>query len=415
MKLEKYSIGIGDRFCHQGKAQLQAIIEAKENGIDIVPVWNKSYREHSIIGTKPSDTRKEADNAVNQKNWKGPYYVDADHINLSNLEEFIESSDFFTIDVADYIGKKAPLKYLNKFIEKNSDYIGSLKIPAIDGTFEIKKDDIRNIAEKFLFAILQAKDIYNCIKKEKENNDFIVEVSMDETDAPQTPLELFFILSAINMEEIPAQTVAPKFTGRFNKGVDYVGDISRFEKEFNDDLAVIDFAVKKFNLSENLKLSVHSGSDKFSIYKPINKAIKKFDAGLHLKTAGTTWLEELIGLAQTQGPALQIVKDIYSTALQRYNELCKPYQSVIDIETEKLPPAKEVQKWSGQKLAETLRHDSSNPDYNLHFRQLMHISYKIAAEMGKKFTNALLENEPAIAKNVTKNIYKRHILPIFGR
>ena len=100
------------------------------------------------------------------------------------------------------------------------------------------------------------------------------------------------------------QTIAPKFTGRFNKGVDYVGDLAQFEKEFNDDLAVIAFAVKEFGLPADLKLSVHSGSDKFSIYPAIRRAIRRTGAGLHIKTAGTTWLEELIGLASAGGEGL---------------------------------------------------------------------------------------------------------------
>ena len=106
MKLEKHSIGIGDRFGRQGKAQLNAIIKAKQNGVDIAPVWNKSYREHSIVGTNPADVRAKADAAVKALGWAGSYYVDADHINLSNVDSFIEPSNFFTLDVADYIGKE---------------------------------------------------------------------------------------------------------------------------------------------------------------------------------------------------------------------------------------------------------------------------------------------------------------------
>src|SRR3989449_9468356 len=108
---------------------------------------------------------------------------------------------------------------------------------------------------------------------------------MDETDAPQTPVELLFILAAMGREKIPLQTIAPKFTGRFNKGVDYVGDLVQFEKEFSEDLAVIAFAIKQYGLPANLKLSVHSGSDKFSIYALIRRAIAKHGAGLHIKTA----------------------------------------------------------------------------------------------------------------------------------
>ncbi len=92
---------------------------------------------------------------------------------------------------------------------------------------------------------------------------------MDETDTPQTPQELLLILTVLADEGVPVQTIAPKFTGRFNKGVDYVGDVAQFENEFRDDLAVIAYAVKKFRLPANLKLSVHSGSDKFSLYAPM--------------------------------------------------------------------------------------------------------------------------------------------------
>lgn len=105
----------------------------------------------------------------------------------------------------------------------------------------------------------EAGKIYRHIEAAKGAGNFITEVSMDETDLPQSPVELLFILAGIADEKIPAQTIAPKFTGRFNKGVDYVGDVGQFAKEFEQDLAVISFAVKQFGMSENLKLSVHSG------------------------------------------------------------------------------------------------------------------------------------------------------------
>jgi len=413
MILGKYSFGIGDRFCHQGKAQLAALIKAKEQGLDITPVWNKSHREHTIIGTSPANTRKEADDAVTAYGWDGPYFVDADHIGLNNVDGFIESSDFFTLDVADYIDKSANETSVNSFVKKNKKYIGSLAIDGIDDTFNISEEQIKAIADKFLLAVKQAGKIYRHIIAVKGTDNFITEVSMDETDQPQTPVEMFFILAAIADEGIPAQTIAPKFTGRFNKGVDYVGDVPGFAKEFEEDLAVIAFAVREFGLPENLKLSIHSGSDKFSIYKPIAVALEKFDAGLHIKTAGTTWLEELIGLAMAGGDGLSIAKEVYAKALSRMDELCGPYETVIDIDREKLPTAQDVDKWNGEKFAAVLRHDQSCEQYNLNFRQLLHVAYKIAAEMGTRFLDALDKYEDIIAENVTENIYERHIKPLF--
>jgi hypothetical protein len=414
MILGKYSFGIGDRFGCQGKAQLSAVIKAREQGLDITPVWNKSHREHTIIGTAPVDVRKEADKAVTALNWDGPYFVDADHIGLSNVDLFLESSDFFTLDVADFMSQASEKADVDSFIRKHEKYIGSLAIDGIDETLDITKDQIRVIADKSLLAVKEAGAIYRHIEAAKGAGNFITEVSMDETDQPQTPVEMLFILAAIADEKIPAQTIAPKFTGRFNKGVDYDGNVDAFAREFEQDLAVVAFAVKEFGLPENLKLSIHSGSDKFSIYEPISKALKGFDAGLHLKTAGTTWLEELIGLATAGTDGLLVAKEVYSKALLRFGELCGPYESVIDIDTAMLPTAEQVDQWDGQTFARALRHDQSCEQYNRHLRQLLHVGYKIAAEMGTRFTDALCKHEDTTAQNVTKNIYERHMKPLFA-
>jgi len=413
MILGKYSFGVGDRFCHQGKAQLAALIKAKEQGIDITPVWNKSHREHTIIGTKPADTRREADDAVSACGWIEPYFVDADHIGLKNVDDFIESSDFFTLDVADFIGEPANESDVNSFIEKHKKYIGSLAIPGIDKDFNISKGQAKAIAKKYLLAVKQAGKIYRHIESTKGVGNFITEVSMDETNQPQTPVEMFFILAAIADEGIAAATIAPKFTGRFNKGVDYVGDVNGFAREFEQDIAVIKFAVKEFGLDADLKLSVHSGSDKFSIYGPMKEALKKFNAGLHLKTAGTTWLEELIGLAMAGGEGLDIAKEAYAKALARIDELCGPYSTVIDIDKKKLPEPKKIAGWDGEQFASALRHNQSCNDYNPNIRQLLHVAYKVAAEMGTRYLDAMQKYEDIVAQNVTENIYERHIKPIF--
>ena len=236
---------------------------------------------------------------------------------------------------------------------------------------------------------------------------------MDETDAPQTPPQLLVILAAIAGEKIPVQTIAPKFTGRFNKGVDYVGDIVQFEKEFNQDLAVIGFATAQYDLPANLKLSVHSGSDKFSIYAPMRRALARFRAGVHIKTAGTTWLEELIGLAEAGGEGLKLAKDVYAEAYDHRQELCEPYAAVIDIDFTRLPQPAEVQGWSAADYTSALRHDQSNPQFNPHFRQLLHVGYKVAAKMGDRYLGMLKECEASISRNVTENLFARHVRPLF--
>lgn len=413
MKLEKYSIGVGDRFGHQGKAQLSALIAAKSEGISIVPVWNKSNREHSIIGTKPADTRAEADAAAAAMGWSDAYYVDADHINLNNVTPFIACSDFFTLDVAEAIGKPCDEKALDKFVRRHKDLTGHLSIDGIDQSFDITPDTIRRIGSKYLFAVQEAGRIYRHLAAAKGQGNFITEISMDETDTPQTPLEMLFILAAAADEGIPVQTIAPKFSGRFNKGVDYVGDSVQFEKEFFADVAVISYAVGKFGLPDNLKLSVHSGSDKFSIYEPIRRALKTFNCGLHLKTAGTTWLEELIGLASAGSEGLTIAKEIYAQSYAKMDALCAPYATVIDIDKNKLPQPEEVNKWDEETYAASLKHDADCPLYNPHMRQLLHVGYKIAAQMGRRYLNALEAYEDKITACVKENLLERHIRRIF--
>jgi hypothetical protein len=241
----------------------------------------------------------------------------------------------------------------------------------------------------------------------------IAEISMDETDTPQTPPELLVILAAIADEGIPVQTIAPKFTGRFNKGVDYVGDLVQFEKEFHEDLAVIAFAVARYGLPAHLKLSVHSGSDKFSLYPIIRRTLPKFGAGLHIKTAGTTWLEELIGLAEAGGPALALAKEIYAEAMDHVEELTAPYASVIDIDRAKLPSGVEVAAWSSAQFTGALRHDQSHPLFNPSLRQLLHVAFKLAAKKGARYLDLLKANEEIVGRNVTTNLYERHLVPLF--
>ena len=414
MKLGKYSIGIGDRFSHQGVAQLRAIAKANQFGLEISPVWNKSNREHQYVHSHPGDVRIEADTAVATLGFSGKYFVDADHINLSNVSPFVESSDFFTLDVASFIGKESKVEVINAFVASCSKYMGNLIIPGIEHPLMISKELLEKIATKFLAATDQAAEIYNYLKTAKGEGNFITEVSMDEVESPQTPVELLFILKMLSDKGVPAQTIAPKFTGRFNKGVDYTGDVNQFAKEFEEDVLVLDYAVKEFGLPEEIKLSVHSGSDKFSIYPVMAAVIKKYDKGIHVKTAGTTWLEEVIGLAVADGEALEAAKYIYAHSLGRKDELCAPYADVIDIDDSKLPSVAEVNTWTGEKFASTLRHIPGHPNYNPNFRQLIHVAYKVASEMGTNYTDLLEKYSEIIGGCVEENIFDRHLKRLFN-
>lgn len=413
LELPRFSIGVGDRFAHQAKAQLQACILAADAGVEVVPVWNKSNREHMIVGSEPSATRAAADAAVKELGWTRPYFLDADHINLKTVGRFLDPCDFFTLDVAELIGQPASPEDVMTFVHAHPELLGQVVIPSIDQPFHTDFKFVEEVANKFFTAVKQAGEIYRLLVENKGRGRFVPEVSVDETDNPQTPVELLIILAMIADEGIPIQTIAPKFTGRFNKGVDYVGDVAQFTKEFNEDLAAIAYAVKTYGLPHNLKLSVHSGSDKFSIYKAIHEAVNKFGAGVHLKTAGTTWLEELIGLAEAGSSGLEIAKEVYAEAYAQAEELCAPYAMVINIDPAALPQPEEVNGWTSKQYTDALRHDQSNKAYNQSFRQLLHVGFKVAAKMGPRYLDALTANEEIVAKNVTANLFERHIKPVF--
>jgi tagaturonate epimerase len=411
--LSKFSLGVGDRFAHQAKAQLEACLLASRHGIEVTPVWNKSNREHSIIHSEPISARIAADAAVKALHWSKPYFCDADHINLGTVERFLPACDFYTIDVADAIGRPADLSAIGAFAKTHRELIGAIQLKGADETIVITSDQLSRTAAKFLFAVQEAGKVYRKIESAKGKGNFIAEVSMDETDFAQTPAELLIILAAIADEGIPIQTIAPKFSGRFNKGVDYVGDVAQFAREMALDMAAIQHAVAHYGLPADLKLSVHSGSDKFSIYPAIHESMKKFDTGVHLKTAGTTWLEELIGLAEAGGTALTLAKEIYAEAYAHSDELCAPYATVIDIDPNQLSAPNTVAGWTSDQFTSVLRHDPANPAYNPSFRQLLHVGFKIAAKMGRRYLDLLEANEAVIAKNVTENLYNRHIAPVF--
>ena len=412
MKLGKYSLGIGDRFEREGVAQLAAFQKAASEGAELVPVWNKSNREHTLIGSTPADTRKAVEAAVKTAGWTGAYHLDADHIGLKTVDRFLPYCDFYTIDVADFIGLPASDDDAASVRETLAPLVGRT-FPGIGQTGPINGAMVENFLSRYALAIREAGKIYRRIESDRGKDNFIAEVSTDEAETPQSPVELFLILGALAGEGVRVTTIAPKFTGRFNKGVDYVGDVRQFEREFEQDLIALRVAVAEFGLPAELKISVHSGSDKFSLYGPIRELLGKHGAGLHLKTAGTNWLEEVIGLSLAGGSCLAVAKEIYAKAFGRIDELSQPYATVIDIKRDQLPDPSVVSGWDGEALAAALTHDQKDPRFNASLRQLVHVSFKVAAEMGPVYLNALDSARATISPCVTNNLFDRHIRPLF--
>lgn len=407
LNIERYSIGAGDRFGREGAAQLAAFAKAREAGVEAAIVWNKSRREHELIGSTPADQKAAALAAVAAAAWKGPWHVDADHVGLATVEAFAPHCDYFTLDVADFIGKEAPTERIEAFVARQRPLLGRRDLPA-----EIDAAGLRKAASLYLVAVEEAAKTYRRVVELRGGDDFITEVSLDETDKPQSPAELLVILAALAEEGVPVQTLAPRFPGRFNKGVDYVGRVEDFLRDFLADIRVLEWAKEALGLPAGLKLSVHTGSDKFSLYRGMGDIIRREGVGLHLKTAGTTWLEEIVGLAEAGGEGLAVAREVYRASYEAFDLVVAPYAAVIDIDRARLPSPAVVEGWSGTELAAALRHVPGEGRYNPHMRQLVHVGFRVAAAMGDRYLEALERHREVVSRNVTENLWERHLRPL---
>src|SRR5687767_9137058 len=149
LTLEKFSIGVGDRFAHQAKAQLRACELVAADGAEVVPVWNKSNREHTFVGSEPASVLAAAQAAVRALGWKKGWHVDADHIRLETVDRFLPHSDFFTIDVADSIGQPASQDSVTAFVDRHPELVGSVSIPHLAEPLQITREQIEKLAGKY--------------------------------------------------------------------------------------------------------------------------------------------------------------------------------------------------------------------------------------------------------------------------
>lgn len=413
LRLARYSFGAGDRFGLEGQAQLQAFQEARSRGADVTPVWNKSHREHAILGTTPAQTRAAAEAAVREAGWDGPWHVDADHITLKTVDLFLEACDYFTLDVAEEIGRPADEGEVRDFVDRHGGLEGRHRVPFLEEPLLVRRSALEEAARRYLPAVRAAGRIYRRLVERRGPGRFITEVSMDETDRPQSPLELLAILAGLAEEGIPVQAVAPRFPGRFHKGVDYLGDPALFERELLGHVAAVALAVREYGLPAGLKISVHSGSDKFSIYPAIRRVLRRTGAGLHLKTAGTTWLEELAGLAEAGGEGLALAKGVYEEAYGAREALVRPYAAVVEIDPARLPAPGVVRGWSPAEFVAALQHDPTCPAFSPHFRQLLHVAYGLAARRGEEYSGLVRKFAETVGRRVSRNLFERHLRPLF--
>ena len=299
--ISKYSVGIGDRFGLEGAAQLRAFQAARDGGVTITPVWNKSNREHSLIGTRPEDVRAEAAAAVKSSQWAGPYFVDADHIGLATVDKFLAASDFFTIDVADLIGKSASDSSIAKYTADMQRFSGALPFRVSPNRWLSCRRLSADRSEIPFCRRRGGPGLPPHCRKGGKNGHFRHRGVVRRSQQPADPGRGLWVLAALARGEGVRWPPWPR-AGEFLKGIDYVGDVKQFHPRIRGVLSLSWRSPSKpFGLPASLKLSVHSGSDKFSLYPIIRRAIHKADAGIHLKTAGTIGWKRVIGLAAARG------------------------------------------------------------------------------------------------------------------
>jgi len=338
------SFGLGDRL---GIAALGHIDLFKNK--DVFPVFaQQSVRELKFTGRTYDDVLDAVTFAVFREGYKKGYGADGDHLKTKEDVELALSYGFtmITLDCSNHIKKNVtaqnapalPQKYIDKYLSEEFDIEG---IPLV-----FSKEELAICVEIFEGAISFAEEIYNFINDSKHEAD--LEISLDETELSTTPLQHYFVARELLDAGIIFSTIAPRFCGEFQRGLDYSGDKAQFEKELNVHAAIA--------RSLGYKLSFHSGSDKFSIFPIIGKVTR---GNFHIKTSGTNWLEAM-RLAALKEPALY--REIHSYALSVFNEAKKIYQ--VKADTAKIPDISALKDEEVSKLF-------NNNDV----RQLIHVTY----------------------------------------
>lgn len=311
------SFGFGDRIGLATAGHISAV-----KGTGIAPVFaQQSVRENARTGRTPQIVLDDAMWAVFEAGWQEPWGADADHVKeIHDLPPFIDAGySFYTIDPNEYVDNSAYTDSINMLKVKVNDLPwDTLKI-SLDGLFqlyvdkpihlegvtlEFQEETLLRAAAKYSRAVAHIKLVSDYLVANVRK--FDLEASVDETDTPTSAEEHYFIANELRRLGVPFISLAPRFIGSFQKGVDYIGDIEDFSNELEKHVAVM-------NRIEGYKLSVHTGSDKFSIYPSLAEKAGKL---VHIKTAGTSYLEALRVVCTVNKPLFRQIVDLSRTCFE---------------------------------------------------------------------------------------------------
>ena len=374
------SFGFGDRLGLATPGHIAAL-----KGTNFAPIFaQQSVRENARTGRTPQQVLDDAQRAVEAAHWDAPWGADADHLKSpDDLPPFVAAGyTFYTVDPGEYVDNAAdadPLPVLQqKAKELNWDELSTLylngKCKAVFGTFN--PETLLRAAVKYGRAVRHTVGMYRRLSLMKDEFDF--EISVDETDSPTTPLEHFFIASELTRLGVRFTSLAPRFIGRFEKGVDYIGDLAALDAEMAKHAAV----TAHFG---TYKLSLHSGSDKFSVYPLI---AKHWGERVHVKTAGTSYLEALRVLARLEAG---LFNDIYVFSRQHYEADRRTYH--VSAQLEKLPE----------------RGDLPALLDDFHAREVLHVTFgSVLAQFGAQLKAALERHLDAYHQGLEVH-FKKHL------
>ena len=362
---EERSFGLGDRLGIATPGHIKVICK-----YDVMPVFaQQSIRELDLTGRRYEDVLDAVTFALFRENFTRGYGADGDHLKRPEDIEYALKLGFtmLTLDLSEHIHHNADGIYSQ---DVDEIYLG--KTFDIEGhRIAFTKDELDRVKGIYGEALDFAVEMFEKFLKDGTCD---LEISIDETDTPTAPSEHFFVASELKRRGADVKTIAPRFIGEFQKGIDYIGDPAAFDAE----MAVHAAIARHFGH----KVSVHSGSDKFSVFSSVgNRTCQRY----HVKTAGTNWLEAMRIVAQADP---ELYRSIHAFALKHFEEAKKYYHVTTDLS--KIRPIDEVK-------------DCELPEYfaDNNARQLIHITYGL-------ILNAKDENGDLLYKNRLYKLWREH-------
>jgi hypothetical protein len=399
----KTTAGFGDRLGLATPGHIWAI----RNYPTIAPIFaQQSVRENTRTGRTPQQVMDDALWGVFGEGWREPWGADADHLKIPEVvDDFVAAGyTFFTVDPGDHVDNDAhtaPVAEIETKVQalpwdKLHDTAAAIEQRYLSQPFDLGDITItfnlitlRRAAAKYGQAIAHAAQMYHYLAGKMQGKKFDFEVSVDETETPTSPEEHYFIAAELRRLGVQWVSLAPRFIGKFEKGVDYIGDLDALEIELEKH-AAITRALGPY------KLSIHSGSDKFSVYPVIARLT---DGLVHLKTAGTSYLEALRTVALAN-PAL--FRQILDFSRERYETDRATYH--VSGQLAKVPAADSLS-------------DADLPNLLNQFdaRQVLHVTFgSVLDQFGGQLATVLENNQETYGKLLEAH-FKRHLIPFVER